>query len=62
MTTMADLTPGTRVRHIEWQVTGTVCKRDWASGPVITYDAPLGDEEIGFGVHPEDVEIIGETS
>ena len=56
--TMADLTPGTRIRHIQWDMTGTIR----AVGPVseIRWDDSFVQDEISDEgvVFPEDVEII----
>ena len=58
--TMADLTPGTRIRHVKWAETGTIR----AAGVVteIRWDEVFGEIEIGDEgpVFPGDVEIIGE--
>ena len=58
MTTMADLTPGTRIRHIDWQLTGTIR----ATGVVteIRWDDVFGEIEVSDEgpVFPVDVEII----
>ena len=55
--TMADLTPGTRIRHIEWQETGTI--RVLGGVTEIRWDDVFGDFEIGDEgpVFPSDVEI-----
>jgi len=59
---MADLTPGTRIRHIEWQETGTIR----AAGDVteIRRDDVFGGIEVSDEgpVFPADVEIIGRAS
>ena len=56
--TMADLTAGTRIRHIQWDMTGTIR----ATGPVseIRWDDTFGEIEISdeSAVYPGDVEII----
>jgi hypothetical protein len=56
--TMADLTPGTRIRHIEWQETGTI--RVLGGVTEIRWDDVFGDFEISDEgpVFPSDVEII----
>lgn len=56
--TMADLTPGTRIRHIEWQLTGTI--RVLGNVTEIRWDDVFGDYEISDEgpVFPSDVEII----
>ena len=58
MTTMADLTPGTRIRHIEWELTGTI--RVLGNVTEIRWDETFGDYEISDEgpVFPVDVEII----
>ena len=55
---MADLTPGTRVRHIEWQETGTI--RVIGDVAEIRWDDVFGDYEISDEgpVFPVDVEIL----
>ena len=55
---MADLTPGTRIRHIEWQLTGTI--RVIGDVTEIRWDDVFGDYEISDEgpVFPVDVEII----
>jgi hypothetical protein len=55
---MADLTPGTRIRHIEWQETGTI--RVLGGVTEIRWDDVFGDYEISDEgpVFPCDVEII----
>ena len=62
MTTMADLTPGTRIRHVEWQETGTI--RVVGGVTEIRWDDVFGDFEISEEgpVFPVDVEIIGRPS
>lgn len=59
--TMADLKPGTRVRHIEWQETGTI--RVLGGTREIRWDETFGDYMISDEgpVFPSDVEIIGEA-
>ena len=61
MTTMADLTPGTRVRHIKWDTTGTI--RRIGDVTEIRWDGSFVQDEISDEgvVFPEDVEIIGEA-
>ena len=58
MITMADLTPGTRIRHIEWQETGTI--RVLGGVTEIRWDDVFGDTGISDEgpVFPVDVEII----
>lgn len=57
--TMADLAPGTRVRHVAWGETGTI--RESGGVTEIRWDDVFGD----FGVSPEgpvrpgDLEILG---
>jgi len=60
--TMADLTDGTRVRHVEWQETGTI--RACGGVTEIRWDDVFGDYEISDEgpVFPCDVEIIGRAS
>ena len=55
---MAALTPGTRVRHIEWQETGTI--RVIGDVAEIRWDDVFGDYEISDEgpVFPVDVEIL----
>jgi hypothetical protein len=59
---MADLTAGTRIRHIEWDMTGTirvagdVTEIRWDGSP---FQEEISDEGVVF---PADVEIIGEAS
>jgi len=62
VTTMADLTPGTRIRHVEWQETGTI--RVIGGVTEIRWDDAFGDCEISDEgpVFPVDVEIIGRPS
>ena len=62
MTTMADLTPGTRIRHVEWQETGTI--RVIGGVTEIRWDDAFGDFEISDEgpVFPVDVEITGRPS
>ena len=58
MTTMADLTAGTRIRHIEWQETGTI--RVLGGVTEIRWDhcsVEYGISDEG-PVFPVDVEII----
>ena len=61
MTTMADLTPGTRIRHIEWQETGII--RVLGDVTEIRRDDVFGDYEVSDEgpVFPVDVEIIQEA-
>lgn len=58
MTTMADLTAGTRVRHIEWLETGTI--RVIGDVTEIRWDDVFGEIKISDEgpVFPVDVEII----
>jgi len=58
MITMADLTPGTRIRHIEWELTGTI--RVLGDVTEIRWDDVFGDYEISAEgpVFPSDVEIL----
>ena len=62
MTTMADLTPGTRIRHVEGQETGTI--RVIGGVTEIRWDDVFGECEISpeGPVFPSDVEIIGRPS
>ena len=62
MTTMADLGDGVRIRHIAWNMTGTI--RILGRVSEIRWDNTFGDMEISNEgvVHPRDVEIIGVTS
>lgn len=57
--TMADLTPGIRVRHIHWGDTGTIR----VAGGVTEFrpDEHLGDREVSpeGPVFPSDLEILG---
>ena len=59
--TMADLGDGVRIRHLAWDLTGTIR----IVGPVseIRWDDTFGDMEISDEgvVFPEDVEIIGDA-
>ena len=59
---MADLTPGTRIRHIEWQLAGTI--RVLGDVTEIRWDDTFGDYEISEEgpVFPVDVEIVTEGS
>ena len=59
---MADLTAGTRIRHLRWLMTGTI---RGAEGLVsIRWDDSFVEDEISPEgvVLPGDVEIIGEGS
>ncbi len=60
MTTMADLTPGTRIRHVEWQETGTI--RVIGDVTEIRWDDVFGDyaNSPEGPVFPSDVEILEE--
>lgn len=62
MTHMADLKPGTRVRHIGWDETGTI--RVFADVTEIRWDDHFGEVEVSPEgvVFPEDLEVIGEAS
>jgi hypothetical protein len=62
MTTMADLTDRTRIRHIKWDMTGTI--RVVGDSAEIRWDDTFGEIEISDEgvVFPADVEIIGEAS
>jgi len=61
MSTMADLTAGTRVHHIKWNTTGTI--RVVEDVTEIRWDDSFVQDEISDEgvVFPEDVEIIGEA-
>lgn len=58
--TMADLTPGTRVRHLEWLMAGTIRVTDGLVS--IRWDDSFVEDEISTEgvVFPSDVEIIQE--
>lgn len=60
MTTMADLTPGTRIRHIEWLMAGTI--RVFGDVTEIRWDDSWVQCEISpeGPVFPCDVEILRE--
>ncbi len=60
--TMASLVPGTRVRHIEWQETGTIRVIDGVTE--IRWDDVFGEIEVSDEgpVLPSDLEIIRRTS
>ena len=62
MTTMADLGDGVRIRHLTWNMTGTI--RILGRVSEIRWDNAFGDMEISNEgvVFPEDVEIIGEVA
>jgi hypothetical protein len=62
MTTMADLTDRTRVRHIKWDLTGTI--RATGGATEIRFDDVFGEIEVSDEgiVFPADVEIIKESS
>ena len=62
MTTMASLTPGTRVRHAEWNETGTI--RVLGGVTKIRWDEVFGEIEVSpeGPVFPSDLEIIGGTA
>jgi hypothetical protein len=55
---MADLTHGTRIRHVKWGTTGTI--RQVGGDFEIRFDGIFGDALISDDgvVYPEDVEII----
>lgn len=59
---MADLTDRTRIRHIKWDMTGTI--RVMGGETEIRWDDTFG--EVGVSdegvVFPSDVEIIGEAA
>lgn len=57
--TMADLTPGVKVRHITWGDTGTI--RVLGGTTVFRRDEHLGDCEVSpeGPVFPSDLEILG---
>jgi hypothetical protein len=60
--TMADLTPGTRIRHIDTGTTGTICIH--AGGIQLQWEqGPLAESRVGrvWPVSPAEIEIIGET-
>lgn len=59
MTTMADLTPGTRVRHTGWNKAGAI--RVLGGVTEIRWDDVFGEIEVSpeGPVLPEDLEIIG---
>ena len=60
--TMAALTDGTRIRHIEWELSGTI--RVLGGVTEIRWDEVFGDDEISpeGPVFPSDVEIIPKGS
>jgi hypothetical protein len=62
MTTMADLGDGVRIRHLAWDMTGTI--RVVGRVSAITWDNKFGDMEISNEgvVFPRDVEIIGKAA
>jgi hypothetical protein len=62
MTTMADLTTGTRIRHIKWDLTGTI--RVAGAVTEIRWDDVFGEVDISDEgtVFPADVEIVKEGS
>lgn len=62
MTTMADLTDGTQIRHIGWDMPGTI--RVVGDVTEIRWDGSFVQDEISDEgvVFPEDVEIIGGKS
>jgi len=61
VTAMADLTPGTRIRHTEWQEAGTIRVLDGITE--IRWDDVFGDWEVSpeGPVFPSDLEIIKEA-
>ena len=58
MITMADLTPGTRIRHVEWELTGTI--RVLGGVTEIRWDDVFGEIEVSDEgpVFPSDLEIL----
>lgn len=56
--TMASLPPGTRIRHIGWDLAGTI--RQLGEVREIRFDGVLGEIEISDDgpVRPADVEIL----
>jgi hypothetical protein len=56
--TMADLTPGTRIRHVEWDAIGTI--RVLGGVTEIRWDdIAVADQISDEGVvYPQDVEIV----
>jgi hypothetical protein len=62
MTTMADLGDGVRIRHIKWDMTGTV--RILGRVSEIRWDNAFGDMEISNEgvVFPRDVVVIGRAA
>jgi hypothetical protein len=56
--TMADLTPGTRIRHIKWDAAGTI--RQVGDDFEIRFDGTFGEVQISDEgvVFPADVEIL----
>lgn len=56
--TMADLIPGTRVRHVEWQETGTI--RVLGGVTEIRWDGVFGEIEVSpeGPAFPSDLEVI----
>jgi hypothetical protein len=62
MTTMADLTDGTRIRHIKWDLAGTI--RVVGDVTEIRWDDVFGEVDISDEgtVFPADVEIVKEGS
>ncbi len=62
MTTMADLTPGTRIRHLRWDVDGTI--RVLGGVTEIRWDDCFTDDEVSDDgpVFPADLKVIGEAS
>lgn len=59
---MADLTEGTRVRHVTWGDEGTITEA--LSVTWVKFDGMSPPAEIRPGgyIEPEDLEIIGEAS
>jgi len=62
MTAIQDLTPGTRIRHLKWDITGTI--RIAGDVTEIRWDDSFVSDEIGDdGVaRPADVEIIEDAA
>jgi len=58
--TVADLTPGIRIRHLKWDMTGTV--RQCGGTREVRWDDVAVADEIGDEgvVFPADVEIIAD--
>ena len=60
MTTMADLTPGTRVRHVTWGDKGTIIRRGIRAWMKLDGMSPPAEVREGGLIEPQDLEIIGE--